>query len=253
MGLKVLVVGRAQTVVYTEVQGLSIVPAAKEWNGAKELIRGLTAGGHEVTHLSGTLAPEQFPEDIDTLSRYDVLLLGDIAADTLLLHPEVVYECKPHPNRIHLIRQYVDEGGGFVMTGGWLTFQGIDGKGRWHGTAVEEVLPVNILDRDDRVERPEGARPEVIDKSHRIFDSLPKKWPRFLGYSKIVPKKDSQVLMKVGDDAFLVTGQFGEGKTAAFASSPGPHWGGMGEYLTWKGHDRFWCNLVQWAGRVANS
>jgi uncharacterized membrane protein len=253
MRMNVLVVGRAQTVVYTEIQGLSIVPAAKEWNGAKELIQGLTASGHGVTHLSGTLAPEEFPEDLDSLRRYDVLLLGDIASDTLLLHPEVVYECRPHPNRIQLIQEYVDDGGGFIMTGGWLTFQGIDGKGRWHGTAVEEVLPVNILDRDDRVERPEGARPEVTDKSHQIFNGLPRKWPRFLGYSRILPKRDSQVLMKIGSDAFLVLGRFGRGRTAAFASSPGPHWGGMREYLTWKGHDKFWCNLVEWAGCVANS
>ena len=51
----------------------------------------------------------------------------------------------------------------------------------------------------------------------------------------------------LGEDAFLVLGEYGRGRAAAFASSPGPHWGGMKEYLSWKGHDKFWCNLVEWA------
>lgn len=246
MAVKVLVVGRAQTVVYTEIQGISIVPAAKEWNGAKELVQALASGGHEVTHVSATLAPVDFPEDLETLNQFDVVLLGDIAVDTLLLHPEVVYECKPHPDRILLIREFIRGGGGYIMTGGWLTFQGIDAKGRWHGTAVEEALPVTILDRDDRVECPAGIRPKVVGHAHTVFEGLPKEWPRFLGYSRILPKGDGEVLMKAGDDAFLVLGEFGRGRTAAFASSPGPHWGGMREYLSWEGHDRFWCNLVEW-------
>jgi uncharacterized membrane protein len=245
--MRILVAGRGQTVVYTEVQGVSIVPAAKEWNGAKELIQGLSAGGHEVTHLSATLAPVDFPEDLEALRRYDVLLVGDLAADTLLLHPEVVYECKPHPDRIQLIRRFVESGGGFIMTGGWLTFQGIDGKGRWRGTAVEQVLPVNLLDCDDRVECPEGIRPTVVKGGHPVFDGIPSQWPRFLGYSRILPKEGAELLMRAGDDAFLVLGEHGKGRAAAFASSPGPHWGGMPEYLGWQGHDRFWCNLVEWA------
>ena len=245
--MNILVAGRGQTVLYTEIQGVSIVPAAKEWHGAKQLVQALSTGGHEVTHISATLAPVDFPEDMETLSRYDVLLMGDIAADTLLLHPEVVYECKPHPDRIELIRCFVENGGGLIMTGGWLTFQGIDGKGRWRATAVEQSLPVTLLDRDDRVECPQGIRPTVLDSDHPVFAGLPDQWPRFLGYSRILPREGSELLMKAGDDAFLVLGTYGKGRSAAFASSPGPHWGGMPEYLNWQGHDRFWCNLGEWA------
>ncbi len=135
------------------------------------------------------------------------------------------------------------------MMGGWLTFQGIHGKGRWHGTSVEEIIPVNILEGDDRVECPEGVRPIVLNHAHEVLEDLPKEWPRFLGYSKIVAKTGSDVLMKVGDDPFLVLGKYGKGRTAAFASSPGPHWGGMKECLSWAGYDKFWCNLVNWVGR----
>jgi uncharacterized membrane protein len=68
-----------------------------------------------------------------------------------------------------------------------------------------------------------------------------------MGYSRVEAKEGSQVLMTVGEDPFLVTGHFGRGRSVAFASSPGPHWGGMKEYLSWEGHDAFWCNVVNWA------
>ncbi len=247
MSGNILLLGRAQTVIYTEVQGISHVPAAKEWDGARRLKQGLEAGGLRVTHISATIAPEVFPESLEELTSYDVLFIGDIAADTLMLHPEVVYECVPHPNRLELIREYVLQGKGLVMTGGWLTFQGIEGKGRWHGTPVEEVLPVEILPHDDRVECPQAVRPAVRAADHPILRNVPPEWPRFMGYSRLKAKGAGQVLMTVQDDPFLVVGRFGRGRSVAFASSPGPHWGGMKEYLGWEGHDTFWTNVVRWA------
>lgn len=244
---RVLLLGRAQTVVYTEVQGVSHVPAAKEWDGAKRLKQGLESGGFRIDHLSATCAPADFPETMEELQAYDAIVVGDIAADTLLLHPEVVYECIPHPNRLELMREYVFKGGGLIMTGGWLTFQGIDGKGRWHGTPVEEALPVEILSSDDRVECPQGVRPSVCSADHPVLRNVPVDWPRFLGYSRTKARNGAQVLMTIGEDPFLVVGQFGKGRSVAFASSPGPHWGGMKEYLSWEGHDIFWCNIVDWA------
>jgi uncharacterized membrane protein len=59
------------------------------------------------------------------------------------------------------------------MIGGYLTFQGIDGRGRWHGTPVEEVLPVTIQAIDDRMEVPEGFNPVVVN-DHPLLAGLPK-------------------------------------------------------------------------------
>ena len=47
------------------------------------------------------------------------------------------------------------------MIGGYFSFQGIDGRARWHRTPVEEVLPVECLPHDDRLEIPEGFSADV--------------------------------------------------------------------------------------------
>lgn len=246
---KVMILGRAQTVIYNEVQGISHVPAVKEWNGAERLTAGLKAKGFDVTHMTATNAPIDFPETIEDLKAYDVLLVGDIAADTLLLHPDVVYNCNPHPNRLELIKQFVLEGGGLIFTGGWLTFQGVDAKGRWAGTPVEDVLPVHILSMDDRVECPQSVQPNVINPNHPILKGIDGQWPRFMGYSRSIAKDDAETIMTINEDPFLVTGSFGKGRSIAFASSPGPHWGGMKEYLAWEHHDSFWQQCMLWAAR----
>lgn len=54
------------------------------------------------------------------------------------------------------------------MIGGYFSFQGIDGKARWHRTVVEDALPVTCLPYDDRLEIPEGFRP-VINAEHAIL------------------------------------------------------------------------------------
>ena len=50
------------------------------------------------------------------------------------------------PNRCKLIRDYVNDGGALPMVGGYPTFSGVDAKGKWHDTAVQEVLPVEVPD-----------------------------------------------------------------------------------------------------------
>jgi len=88
---------------------------------------------------------------MDRLRSYDVVILSDIGANTLLLHPDVWLNGKPVANRLKLLRDWTTSGGGLVMVGGYFSFQGIDGKARWRRTAVEEALPVECLPYDDRL------------------------------------------------------------------------------------------------------
>jgi hypothetical protein len=53
-------------------------------------------------------------------------------------------------------------------SGGYMSFTGIDAKTRYGETAVAEVLPVNMLEKDDRSERPEGIVPEILVGDHQL-------------------------------------------------------------------------------------
>ena len=62
------------------------------------------------------------------------------------------------------------------MIGGYLTFSGIDAKGRWGKTAVQDVLPVMVKETDDRMEHCEGVKPVTV-KKHQILEGIGDKWP----------------------------------------------------------------------------
>ena len=76
-------------------------------------------------------AAAEFPLTMDGLSSYDAIILSDIGANTLLLHPDVWLHGKTVPNRLKLIRDWTHKGGGLMMIGGYFSFQGIDGRARW--------------------------------------------------------------------------------------------------------------------------
>ncbi len=246
MGKNILIAGYGQTVVYTEYQGAMQSSFAMDALAARHVAGILQEHGCGVSYMPANTAANEFPDSIGSLSQYDALLLGDISADTLLLKPDAVFAATLSVNRLALIREYVSAGGGFVMAGGWFSFQGINGKGRYHETPIEEILPVSIRPYDDRVETPEGAAPQVRLPDHPILEGLPRTWPPFLGYNRLKAKEGAQVVLSVRDDPFLVTGSYGKGKVAAFASSVAPHWGGLKECVEWKGYARFWCNVVDW-------
>ena len=142
---------------------------------------------------------EAFPLELGKLEQYDVVILSDIGANTLLLPPEVFLEGKRVPNRLELIKEYVRNGGGLIMAGGYLSFQGIYGSARYHRTPIEEILPVTLLAVDDRVEKPEGINPTVKKAEHPILRGVAGEWPYLLGFNEVTPKEDGEVLATVGD------------------------------------------------------
>ena len=137
------------------------------------------------------------------------------------------------------------KGGGLVMIGGYLTFQGIDAKGQYAGSAVEDVLPVMISRHDDRVERPEGVVAHVGDPSHAITKGLPGEWPALLGYNEVAAKPDAEVLVRVGGDPLIAIGEFGKGRSAVFTSDCGPHWAPP-PFVDWAGYAPMWNGIADW-------
>ncbi len=151
---------------------------------------------------------------------------------------------------MHAIRDYVANGGGLVMIGGYLTFQGIDAKGQYAGTAVEEALPVILMRADDRVESPQGVQPAVGDAAHPIVRDVAGAWPALLGYNRVIPKAGSSLIASVnGADPLLVAGSFGKGRGVAFTSDCGPHWAPP-PFVDWAGYAPLWNGIAEWAGSL---
>ena len=125
------------------------------------------------------------------------------------------------------------------------------------GTPVEEVLPVTILPWDDRVEVPEGFRPEMRGPAaHPILDGLGTEWPLLLGYNEVALKEEAELLLKVPDDAgghpLLATGAYGKGRAIAWTSDIGPHWCPP-TFVSWEGYGRLWQQCLSWLTHTSGS
>lgn len=246
--MRVLLAGESWMSHTIHVKGFDSFTTSTYEEGAGWLIRALQAGGHEVTYLRNHEAPVEFPIRREELDRYDVVILSDIGSNTLLLHPDTFARSRPTPNRLALLRDFVLDGGGLCMVGGYMTFSGIDGKGKYAGTPVEAVLPVTLEPADDRVETPEGVEPEVVEGvRHPVLEGLPARWPATLGHNRVHPKAGAEVLVRVGPDPLVVVGTYGRGRSLAFTTDCGPHWAPP-EFVNWDGYARFWNQAVAWLG-----
>jgi uncharacterized membrane protein len=246
---RVLIAGESWTVHSIHQKGFDSFTTTEYAEGVRWLKAALEAADWEVVYQPSHVAAREFPSTADELAAYDCVMLSDIGANTLLLHPDTFVRSKPLPNRLHSIRDYVANGGGFVMIGGYLTFQGIDAKAQYAGSAAEEALPVTLHRHDDRIECPQGATPKVTG-DHAIVQGLDGTWPDLLGYNQIVPKTGADVVVTVGDDPLIVAGSFGKGRAVAFASDCGPHWAPPG-FVEWSGYNRLWGQIANWtAGAI---
>jgi len=241
---KVLLVGESWTAVTTHYKGFDSFVTGSYDTGIAYFRKAMDDWGNWV-HMPGHEAQAGFPLEIEGLHSYSAIILSDIGADTFLLHPRTWIGGERTTNRLRLIEEYVREGGGLIMAGGYMSYQGIHGMARYHGSPIEEALPVEIAPYDDRVECPEGVEARKTAASHPITKGLPPTWPHLLGYNKLTPKRDAKVLATVGSDPLLVTGEHGEGRVVAWASDIGPHWCPR-EFAEWEGYIQLWRRMVSW-------
>ena len=180
MSKKVLLAGESWMSNTTHTKGFDSFFTGVYETGETLLVEALEANGYDVTFLPNHLAGEKFPFSLEELKEYDCIILSDIGANTLLLPAVTFSKSVKMPNRTKIIRDYVLDGGSLLMIGGYLTFSGVDAKGKWHDTAVQDVLPVEILTVDDRMEHCEGVKPVTI-KEHKALQGVGSDWPEVLG------------------------------------------------------------------------
>ena len=246
--LRILFAGESWMSHGMHMKGFSSFETGYYEEGWAPLREAFAAAGHELTYLPNHLAGEHFPMTVKELSTYDVVMLSDIPADTLLLHPDTFLRGQRTPNRLRHIVDYVQAGGGFLMIGGYMSFSGIQGKANYHFSPLAEILPVKMFGFDDRMETPEGTTPRAV-QAHPILDGIPTEWPHFLGYNRLMPA-EGEVILECQGDPFLAVRSVGQGRTAAFASDCSPHWAPM-EFVNWAYYRTFWNQLAQWlAGKI---
>ncbi len=175
----------------------------------------------------------------------------------------------------------VAAGMGLLMLGGWESFQGQGGN--YHGTILGDILPVTLMNEDDRVN---SSGPCLIKKlkNHPIIDNLPfeSDTPGIGGFNRFEAKSGAEVVLESriyrasvdrggehrltavpGRSPLLVTGRHDDGRVCAWASDAAPHWvGGLvdwgAERIEARGtgeataievgnlHAEFFANMLRW-------
>jgi len=242
---KVLLIGESWFTYTVHQKGFDAFHTAEYTEGGGPFIDALTARGHDVTYVPAHEVPTRVPTAVDPLRAYDLVVISDIGANSFQLPPETFRRSVPSPDRTEVIRGYVAAGGALLMVGGYLTFSGIDGKARWGRTPLAAALAVDVLDRDDRVELPYGAEPEVVAAAHPVVAGLDRVWPVVLGLNEVRAKASSTVLVECAGHPLLVVDGYGDGRTAAFTSDVAPHWASPA-FMAWSGYAELWDRLTRW-------
>jgi uncharacterized membrane protein len=192
----------------------------------------------------------QWPLDFGetfTRPKFDVLLLEDIDADAL------------GKENIDAIAKAVENGKGLMMIGGFHSF----GPGGYDKTALADALPVRMNSTrqepgiDSRVLREMhlwgNVRMMPSERPHPIMrlgpeaenEILWQQLPELTGANRFAGvKQRAQILAETEQgQAILVAGEYGSGRSLAFAGNSTIRWWRYGKDAQ---HRRFWRQIVLW-------
>lgn len=231
--MDVLLAGESWHEVSMIVKAADVTVSSSYTEAGAHLIAALEAAGADVTYQPCHVAHESFPRTREAFDAYDLVVLSDIGAQTLLVPPSVAAG-ERDANRLELLAEYVADGGAVGMVGGYMSFAGENGQAGYARTPLADVLPVTVADHDDRIERPSGPRP----RNHGV-ESLPSEWPPVLGYNRVSADPDADVLATVDDDPLLAVGDHGAGRAFAFTTDCAEHWAPT-EFLEWEHLPDLW-------------
>ena len=246
--LEILFAGESWMTHSLHTKGFSTFETGSYAEGLDPLRKALIEAGANFTYFRNHEVASNFPFTLEELDPYDVIILSDIPADTFLLSEDTFVKGERTPNRLQNICDFVRNGGGLLMVGGYMSFSGFQGKANYHFSPLAEVLPVKMFGYDDRIEAPQGVIPQVEQADHPILSGIPATWPHFLGYNKLMPANHGEPLMTCQNDPFLIVNEVDNGRTAAFASDCSPHWA-PAEFVSWAYYPQFWNQLVNWLAK----
>lgn len=256
MKINVLYVGDTQVNVSTSIKGIDSWTFTYYSDSAHYLRDALNAASDiNLVHIRSSESTRDMPSKVEEFKKYDCVILSDLGFNSVNLQPGNTqpFKIPMGPDRIQGLHDYVIQGGGFMMIGGWLSFSGIQGKGLWGGTKIEEIMPVTCEPRgvDDRMEITQGFKLKLDDPEHPVVKELP--WDEsylLLGYNKTHLRSDSHLVASYNGEPQIATRKVGKGRSIIFASDVGPHW--AGSLLEWSGYSEFWQRMSRWAAGSLN-
>lgn len=241
---RVLFVGESWFTYSVRHVGFDTLHAVEYSEGGHEFREALRSRGHAVTYVPAHQIHDRVPTTAEDFAAYDVVVISDVGVNSFQLGPATLIAGTSVPDKAELLRGYVDGGGALLMVGGYLSFSGIGAKARWGRSPLAAALPVEILDRDDRVELPAGVSPTVV-ADHLVVSTLSSSWPPLLGLNELRVRPSGTLLAECAGHPLLVLGSYGLGRSAAFASDIAPHWAPR-PFLEWEGYAELWDRLVRW-------
>lgn len=143
------------------------------------------------SYLCGVMTYAQIPyERVDssqtpparfTSTQYDAYIISDYPQSRFLT------------SQLEYIRNTVRQGSGLLMIGGWESFHGQHGE--YHDSPLAEVLPVQMLNQDDRRNFSQWAF-VLKHHDHPVLEGLPWEKPPFIGgLNQFTPKPNTNLLL----------------------------------------------------------
>ncbi|MCD4656618.1 MAG: glutamine amidotransferase [Planctomycetes bacterium] len=251
--IKVLYIGDSEIVMSRYIIGADVFEATN-FNDNGHFFRDAMAKipNIELKHINPHDVPLQYPKTMEELTTFDVIIFSDVGYNSMIFYPGLKppYEYPLGPDRVKMVKEFVAQGGGFIMVGGYVSFSGLNAIARYHGTPIEEILPVAISPYDDRVEVTDGFTFNVIDNNHPITANIPWNAGKFTlcGYNKVTLKEGAKLLAEYNNDPFIACGEYKKGRTAIFASDFAPHW--VGDFKDWEYYPHFFGQMIKWVANV---
>ena len=215
--------------------------------GADAFIAAAASQGIEIEQMYAHDVPARFPRTVEALSAYDVVIISDIGYNSFVLPNEAFLRGQRSDNPLIALAEWTRAGGGLMMAGGYLSFQGFQAIANFARSPIADVLPVDMLTSDDRVETPQGAACKVVAPDHEIAKAWPAGAPELLGYQYVTAKPDAEVVATVDGDILIATRQVGAGRSLVWTSDIGPHWC-PADFLGWDGFAPVVAAMLRWLG-----
>lgn len=241
---RVLLAGESWIIHETHLKGFDHFTSTVFDTGADAFITAAADQGIQVEQMYGHDVPALFPRTAEALSEYDVVIISDIGYNSFVLTPETWQQGQRSDNPLIALREWTRGGGGLMMAGGYLSFQGIHGVANYRRSPIADVLPVRMIAGDDRVEAPQGARVRATGADHPLAPLMDGA-PVLLGYNEVTADDEGTVVATVDGDVLLATREVGQGRSLAWTSDIGPHWCPQ-EFLDWHGFGPLVGGMLRW-------